>query len=86
MSTCTECVCTYVTVYEKIRHMGLLYKSRSRVLVHQVKICQKLAFVMFMSKNFSFNYYHRLRRLGVSYQGEISLSLQPPRSTKPDSC
>ena len=50
-------------------------------LVPQVKNCQTSNFVVAMSKNLSSNCCHRLRRLGVSYQGEISLYLQAPRST-----
>ena len=47
-------------------------------IVHQVQNCQSPAFVIFMSKNLSSNCYRRLRRLGVSYQGEISLFFYSP--------
>ena len=42
-------------------------------LVPQVKNCQTSNFVVAMSKNLSSNCCHRLRRLGISYQGKISL-------------
>ena len=42
-------------------------------LVPRVKNCQSSKFVIYMSKNLSYNCYRRLRRLGVTYQGEISL-------------
>ena len=47
-------------------------------LVPKVKICQSPDFVVSMSKNPSFNYYRRLRRLVVSYKGEISLHFDLP--------
>ena len=50
-------------------------------LVLLVKNCQSSDFVIYMSKNLSSNCYRRLRRLGVTYQGEISLYLHAPRST-----
>ncbi len=50
-------------------------------LVPQVKNCQSPVFVIFMSKNLSTNYCRSLQRVNVSYQGEISLYLQAPRST-----
>ena len=43
-------------------------------LVPQVKNCQTSNFVVAMSKNLSSNCCHRLRRLGVSYQGEVSFT------------
>ena len=50
-------------------------------LVAQVEYCQSPVFVIFMSKNLSTNCYHRIRRVDVSYQGEIKLYLQALRST-----
>ena len=50
-------------------------------LVPLVRNCQSSDFVIYMSKNLSSNCYRCLRRLGVTYQGEISLYLQAPRST-----
>ena len=50
-------------------------------LVAQVEYCQNSAFVIFMSKNLSTNCYHCIRRVDVSYQGEINLYLQGIRST-----
>ena len=42
-------------------------------LVPLVRNCQSSDFVIYMSKNLSSSCYRRLRRLGVTYQGEISL-------------
>ena len=50
-------------------------------LVPLVRNCQSSDFVIYMSKNLSSNCYRRLRRLVITYQGEISLYLQAPRST-----
>ncbi len=50
-------------------------------LVPQVENGQCPVFVIFMSKNLSTNYCRSLRRVNISYQGEISLYLQAPRST-----
>ena len=50
-------------------------------LVPLVRNCRSSDFVIYMSKNLSSNCYRRLRRLVVTYQGEISLYLQAPRST-----
>ncbi len=51
-------------------------------LVPRVENCQSPVFVIFMSKNHSTNYCRSLRRVNISYQGEISLYLQAPRSTQ----
>ena len=65
----------YVTVFYKTRHMGFAHNWRNaRLLVPQVKNCQTSNFVVAMSKNLSSNCCHRLRRLGVSYQGEVSFT------------
>ena len=42
----------------------------------------KSSFAIFMSKNLSTNYSRSLRRVNISYQDEISLYLQAPRSTE----
>ena len=47
-------------------------------LVAQVQICQSPDFVISMSNNPSSNCSRRLRRLVVSYKGEISLHFDPP--------
>ena len=47
-------------------------------LVAQVKKCQSWVFVIFMPKNLPTNLCHRLRRLTVSYKGEISLHFDLP--------
>ena len=49
-------------------------------LVPRVKNCRSSYFCHIHVKE-PFFCYHRLRRLGVTYQGEISLYLRAPRST-----
>ena len=45
--------------------------------VPQVEKCQSPVFVIFMSKNHSSNLRRHLRRLTVSYKGEIRLHFDP---------
>ena len=52
--------------------------AQCALLVPQVKICQIRVFVIFISKNLSTNLCHNLRRVNVSYQGEISLHFDLP--------
>ena len=47
------------------------------ILVPQLKKCQSRVFVIFISKNLS-NLCHHLRRVNISYQGEISLHFDLP--------
>jgi hypothetical protein len=52
--------------------------AQSAFLVAQVENYQSPAFVIYMSSNPSSNCSRHLRRLVVSYQGEISLHFDPP--------
>ena len=56
-------------------------RAQCAFLVALVKNRQSSDLSISMSKNLSSNYYRRLRSLVVSYQGEISLYSQAPRST-----
>ncbi len=46
-------------------------------LVPRVENCQSPVFVIFMSKNHSTNYCRSLRRVNISYQGEITFTYRP---------
>ena len=65
-----------VTGFGKILRKGSTHDSRNALLVAQVKNCQSPNFVIHMSNNPS-NCCHRLRRLVVLYNGEISLHFDP---------
>ena len=67
-----------VTVYGKIRHMGSALFTQCTFSIPQVEKYQSPVFVIFMSKNLSTNLCRRLRRLTVSYKGEISLHFDVP--------
>ena len=69
-----------MTGSEKTRHICQMrtYMAQCEFLVSTVKKYQSPVFVIFMSKNPSTNCCHHLRRVNVSYQGEISLHLDLP--------
>ena len=52
--------------------------AQCMLLVPQVKKCQSWVFVIYMPKNLSTNLCRRLRRLTVSYKGEVSLHFNLP--------
>ena len=69
-----------VTVFEKTRH-GMSQERASSAMCAFSTSGQKMSsrvFVIFMSKNLSTNLYRHLRRLTVSYKGEISLHFDLP--------